>query len=377
MNLAEFRDDFPILKRLTYVNSCSQGALSASVKQSLHSWIDSWDEYGSPWETWIQDYEQLRVAFSEMIGAKPDEVAVVYSASSGINAIASALNFRERPKIVMADFDFPTVGHVWLAQQNAGARVEFVRSHDGIVNIEDYERLIDSQTAVVSITQISYRSGFRSDVKTITDIAHKKGALVLLDIFQDAGTRPVDVRALGVDMMVTGTLKYMLGPSGVGFLYVQEGLIELLTPRTSGWFAQSNPFSFNTDKLDIAGNANRFQAGTPPIPSVYAAKGGVKLLQAVGLSRIEEQVGSITRRVMNGAKELGIKIVTPEDSVGPLVVLKARDINMLLDRLNQRQIIASTREGNLRVSFHGYNNEEDTDKVLAALKDNLDLLFLS
>jgi len=182
MNLAEFRDDFPILNRLTYVNSCSQGALSTSVKHSLQSWMDSWDEFGSPWETWIQDYEQLRVNFSEMIGAKPDEVAVVYSASSGINAVASALNFRERPKIVMADFDFPTVGHVWLAQQKAGARVEFVRSHDGIVDIEDYERLIDNQTSVVSITQISYRSGFRSDVKTITDMAHKKGALVLLDI---------------------------------------------------------------------------------------------------------------------------------------------------------------------------------------------------
>src|SRR5258708_21922206 len=214
MNLAEFRDDFPILKRLTYVNSCSQGAMSTSVKQSLQSWMDSWDEFGSPWETWIQDYEQLRVNFSELIGANPAEIAGVYSASSGINAVASALNYRERPKIVMADFDFPTVGHVWLAQQQAGARVEFVRSHEGSVNIEDYERLIDNQTAVVSITQISYRSGFRSDVKAITDMAHKKGALVLLDIFQDAGTRPIDVRSLGVDMLVTGTLKYMLGPSG-------------------------------------------------------------------------------------------------------------------------------------------------------------------
>src|SRR5579871_6090532 len=201
MNLDDFRRSFPIFERLTYVNSCSQGALSIQVREAVQSWLASWDEYGSPWETWIQDYEQLRVRFAEMIGAKPGEVAVVYSASSGINSVASALNFRERPKIVMADFDFPTVGHVWLAQEKAGARVEFVRSHDGHVKVEDYEKLIDSHTALVSITQISYRSGFRSDVKTITEMAHRKGALVLLDCFQDAGTRPIDVKALGIDML--------------------------------------------------------------------------------------------------------------------------------------------------------------------------------
>src|SRR5215831_13833678 len=153
MNLAEFRDSFPIFKRMTYVNSCSQGALSTQVNQSTQSWLQSWDEYGSPWENWIQDYELLRASFAEMIGAKKSEVAVVYSASSGINAVASSLNFRERPKVVMADFDFPTVGHVWLAQERAGARVEFVRSNNGRVNTEDYEKLIDSQTSIVAITQ--------------------------------------------------------------------------------------------------------------------------------------------------------------------------------------------------------------------------------
>ncbi|HZS46240.1 MAG TPA: aminotransferase class V-fold PLP-dependent enzyme [Blastocatellia bacterium] len=376
MDLNEFRKSFPIFDRLTYVNSCSQGALATSVRQATESWLQSWDQYGSPWETWIQDYEQLRVRFAEMIGAKPAEVAVVYSASTGINSVASALNYRERPKIVMADFDFPTVGHVWLAQERAGAKVEFVRSRDGQVKIEDYEKLIDNQTSVVSITQISYRTGFRSDVKTITDLAHRKGALVLLDCFQDAGTRPIDVKSLGVDMLVTGTLKYMLGPSGVGFLYVQEGLIDLLTPRQSGWFAQTNPFSFNTDKLDIADTANRFQSGTPPIPSCYAAKAGIELLCNAGLNNIEDRVRTVSQRFLSGARNLGIKAVTPDDSVGPLVVLKSRDIETLLGRFSDRGIVASTRDGNLRVSFHGYNTEDDADKVLAALKDNRELMVL-
>jgi selenocysteine lyase/cysteine desulfurase len=177
-------------------------------------------------------------------------------------------------------------------------------------------------------------------------------------------------------MLVTGTLKYMLGPSGVGFLYVQEGLIDLLTPRQSGWFAQTNPFTFNTDKLDIAQTANRFQAGTPPIPSTYAAKAGIELLCSVGLNHIEERVSTVSQQFLNGARELGIKAVTPLDSVGPLIVLKARDVSTLLERLSDRGIVASTRDGNLRVSFHGYNNEEDAGKVLDVLKENLELLVL-
>ncbi|MGH9727241.1 MAG: aminotransferase class V-fold PLP-dependent enzyme [Candidatus Acidiferrales bacterium] len=366
--LRAIRSRFPIFKHKIYLNSCSQGALSDSVDAALRQYVATWHQEGSPWDLWVEKYEAVRAQFAGFIGAEPSEVAVIPSASAGMNSIASAIDFVQRRKVVMGEFEFPTMGHVWLAQRRRGAQIEFIAAHEGRLPAEDYAKAIDEQTAVVPLTHICFMNGFRSDVAEITRLAHAQGAVVFMDDYQDCGTRPVDVKSLDVDFYVSGTLKYLLASSGVAFLYVRKNLIPSLIPTISGWFAQAQPFAFDVKHLDLAEDARRFEAGTPPIPNIYAASAGIALLQEIGLENIAQQVRGLARALMEGARGLGIRVKTPLDSVGPLVVLQSSNVNAVIAKLADMNIIVSGRHDGLRISFHVHNTLEDVRQVLEALE---------
>ena len=372
--IENIRAQFPIFKDKIYLNSCSQGALGAAVEASLLAHIRSWHEQGSPWDRWMEEYENARAAFARFIGAEPDEVAVVASASAGINSVASALDFRKRRKVVMGEFEFPTMGQIWLAQQSRGAQIEFLAAKDGKICADCYARAIDEQTLIVPLTQVCFMNGFRSEVESIIRLAHARNALVMLDGYQDCGTRPIDVKALGVDFYVTGALKYLLCPSGIAFLYVRRDLIRSLTPTVTGWFAQQNPFAFDVKHFDPATTARRFEAGSPPLPNVYCIPAALQLLENVGYDAVAEHIKSLARNLMEGARSLGIKIKTPSDSVGPLVVLQMRDAEAMVRKMAANNIVVSNRMDGLRVSFHAYNTLDDVRAVLALLQENSDLV---
>ena len=368
------RAQFPIFKSKIFLNSCSQGALSEAVEASLLAHIRSWHEQGSPWDRWVEEYENARTAFARFIGAEQDEVAVVPSASAGINSVASALHFGKRRKIVMGEFEFPTMGQIWLAQRPRGAEVEFLEAKNGRICAECYARAIDEQTLIVPVTQVCFMNGFRSDVASIVKEAHERGALVMLDGYQDCGTRPMDVKALGVDFYVTGALKYLLCPSGIAFLYVRRDLIRSLTPTVTGWFAQQNPFAFDVKHFDPASTARRFETGSPPLPNVYCIPAALSLLEGVGYAAVAEHIQTLSRALIEGARNLEIKIKTPLDSVGPLVVLRMKDAEAMVQKMAANNIVVSNRMDGLRVSFHLYNTFNDVGTVLDLLKQNVDLV---
>jgi selenocysteine lyase/cysteine desulfurase len=367
------RSRFPVFKRKIFLNSCSQGALSDAVEASLREHIRVWHEQGSPWDCWVEQYEAARAAFARFIGATPEEVAVITSASAGINSVASALDFSQRPKVVMGEFEFPTMGQIWLAQEGRGAKIHFLPAENGKISPNAYEKAIDDKTLVVPVTQVCFSNGFRSDIRAIVKIAHDHGALVMFDGYQDCGTRPINVKELDVDFFVTGALKYLLSPSGVAFLYVRPELIASLNPTITGWFAQENPFAFDVKHLKPAATARRFETGSPPLPHVYAVPAALKLLGGVGFEKVSEHIASLTRALMAGARDLRIKLKTPADSVGPLVVLQTKDSDAMVKKLAERDIVASNRMDGLRVSFHVYNTLADVDTVLEVLEDNLSL----
>jgi selenocysteine lyase/cysteine desulfurase len=372
--IAELRSHFPILGKKTYLYNCSQGALSDVVEEGMHAFMASWRTSSAPWDDWMGVYEGLRANFARFINAEPDEIAIVSSASAGINPIANALAFDQRDGVVMGEYEFPTMGHVWLAQQPRGARVQFI---DGVgygIPTERYAQAIDERTRIVPLTQVSFVTGHRSDVPAITTLAHDKGALVFLDGYQDCGTRPIDVKALNVDFFVTGTLKYLLGPPGLAFLYVKRDLIETLTPTISSWFSQREIFAFDTQHLDPAPSARRFENGAPPIPSIFLAGPALDLLSRIGLANVASQIERLTQAFLAGVAALGIASKTPATSVGPLVVLRSKDPTAALAKLTARGVVASTRRDGVRFAFHVYNTLRDVDAALNALEDTLDLM---
>jgi selenocysteine lyase/cysteine desulfurase len=365
-----FRARFPIFANRVYVNSCSQGALSVDVEVAFAAFMESWHTRGSPWDRWVEEVERLRGLFAASIGADPDEIAVMPSASAAIGAIATALRFDgPRTQVVLGDFEFPTSAHVWLAQAARGASIVWAKAQGDTLPIEAYSALIDDRTLIVPATQICFRNGYRLDTPALVRLCHNRGAWCLVDDFQRTGSGPIDVHELGVDFLVSGALKYQIGPPGIAYLYVRRELIDRLEPLVTGWFGRVNPFAFDITRLDWAPTARRFEAGTPPVPNAYAAAAGIELLQSVGVDAIERQIATLVEQFVSGARARGLDVATPNDPArrGPLVVIRVPDAPALVERLSARGIIASARDNGLRVSFHGYNSSDDCDAVLAAL----------
>ncbi|HLJ51175.1 MAG TPA: aminotransferase class V-fold PLP-dependent enzyme [Bryobacteraceae bacterium] len=372
--VSELRARFPILSEKTYLYNCSQGALSDAVEAGMKEYADSWRSSSAPWDEWMGTYEALRSDFARFINASPDEVAIVTSASAGINPIANALHFDKRNKVVMSEYEFPTMGHIWLAQQPRGAKIQFLDGVNNSVPTSCYENAVDETTRIVPLTHVSFVNGFRSDVAAIARIAHANGALLFLDGYQDCGTRPMDVKALDVDFFVTGTLKYLLGPPGLAFLYVRRELTESLNPTITSWMAQREVFGFHTKCLDPSSDARRFEGGSPSIPNIYLARPALNLLMQVGMENVAKQIERLTRAFLAGVQTLGVETKTPTNSVGPLVVLRSKDAQGMLDNLTARNIVASTRRDGVRFSFHVYNTMDDVNMALNAIEDNLDLM---
>ncbi len=371
LSLDAFRARFPILGRRIYVNSCSQGALSTDVEAALGAFTGSWHTGGSPWELWMGQVERLRAQAAAAIGAEPDEVAIVPSASAAVASIATAIAFdAPRDEVVLGGFEFPTMAHAWMAQERRGAKIVRVEVEGDALPVEAYASRIGGRTRIAAITHVGFRNGYRLDVARIAALCRERGALVFLDDYQRTGTAPIDVHALDVDFMVTGALKYLLGPPGIAFLYVRRSLIEALTPLVTGWFGRADPFAFDPKRLDWSSTARRFEMGTPPIPNVYAAAAGLGLLELVGPAAVERRIAALVERFLAGSRAHGFVPVTPADPErrGPLAVVRAVDAAALTRRLEARGIIASARGPGLRVSFHAYNTDEDVDAVLQALE---------
>ena len=366
-----FRSRFPIFHKKTYLNSCSQGALSDQVEAALLEQLRSWHAEGSPWDLWVEKYEVARATFAKFIGARPDEVAIVSSVSSGVSTIASALNFEKRPKVVMGAYEFPTMGQVWLAQQSRGAKIHFIEPTEGRIDPEAYAHVVDDKTLIVPVAHVCFLNGFRSNPKEIVKIAHRHGALAMLDDYQDVGTRPVNVKDLDLDFYLAGTLKYLLSPSGAAFLYVRPELIQKLTPTITGWFAQREPFAFDVKHFDPAPSARRFEHGSPAIQQAYATTAALDLLSGIGFENIADHIAGLTKALLDGARSLGIRAKTPEDSRGPLVVLQMQDIDSMAKRLGDENLVVSRRMDGLRISFHAYNTMDDVRTVLGVLEKNI------
>ncbi|MEJ0037998.1 MAG: aminotransferase class V-fold PLP-dependent enzyme [Gammaproteobacteria bacterium] len=372
------RRRFPALAHKTYLNSGSHGLLSIDVRRAFEQYLGSRDERGSDWSEWLGRCEAVRQRMARLLNAAPDEIAVTASASAGINALASALRpSGKRRKIVVSDFEFPTSAQIWHAQAPRGFLIEHVpEDASGYIPVEHFERVIDESTALVAIAQVCYRNGAMLDVARIARLAHERGALLLLDCYQVVGAGSVDVRALGVDFAVGGMMKYLLGTSGIGFLYARAELGPTLTPTISGWFAQAD-----LDAMDIYHNvpaptARRFQAGTPPVPNCYAAAAGLDVILALGVGSIESHVRALTAHCMDRLAEAGCSLATPRDDGrrGPQVAIRSTDDSALVARLAERGIVTSCRAGNVRATFHCYNNEEDVDALVIGLLANRDLL---
>jgi selenocysteine lyase/cysteine desulfurase len=281
-----------------------------------------------------------------------------------------------RNKIVVTDFDFPTTSQIMLAQTARGAEVVRAQADQSgtAIPLSEYQRLIDEHTLLVAVPLVCYRNGVWVDVEPIIEMAHARGAMVLVDGYQGIGTRPVDVVQQGADFLVGGCTKYLIGTSGVGFMYVRDSLSNGLQPTATGWFAQENPHAMDIYHHLPHASARRFESGTPNACGLFAAEAGLELLLEVGMDAVARQITRVNSLIVDAVDAHGWDLVTPRDRHGAMLAIRSTDAAKLVQRLGERDIILTERDGNIRVAAHFYNDASDVERLVAALEAESDLL---
>jgi selenocysteine lyase/cysteine desulfurase len=274
--------------------------------------------------------------------------------------------------------DFPTNHYVWLAQQKRGAKLDIVPSPDKIrVEAEDMVARIDEQTAVVNANRVLFESSWIMDMPPIVEAAHREGALVLVDDFHGSGIVPIDVHELGVDLLVSGCLKWLCGGQGLAFLYCRRGLVTQMEPTNVGWFGTEDFFSFGRTELNLWKNARRFETGTFALPQAWTAAAGLEIILEVGVQAIRERNQELTRRLMAGLQELPVEILSPAEDERRGGLVRARvpggpeGAQALLLELLEKDVVVDKRGDALRISPHFFSNEDDIDRCLTVLSSTL------
>jgi len=360
----DYRAEFPIFRRSIYLNSCSLGALSTRSRARVNEYLDLWDTRGaSAWyEIWWGALADLRARYARIIGAPAGSIALHPNISTALTAVAESLEYRRRPRVVTTSLDFPTVAYQWLARSGDGIEVVVVESPDGItVPVELIARAVDERTALVATSHVFFASGAMQDVRGLADAAHRRGALLLIDGYQAAGQLPVDVQALDVDFYCSGGLKWLLGGTGVAFMYARPELWASLAPRASGWFAHREQFRFDPRSLELHEDARRLEAGTPPLMPVYAQLGGLELLEELGADEIRRLTMALAEDLIEVARAAGLRpkvAASPVDRTA-IVMLPSADPPGAVRRLADAGIVADHRPGHVRVSPYFYNVPDD------------------
>lgn len=366
-----WRSEFPGLENSVHLANCSQGAQSYEVSQAIDEYMQNWLSEGMDWNYWVEKVSEAKAEFARFVGADDDDVAVVGSVSEAISSVASGIDYEaDRHKILLTEAEFPTVGHVWLAHRKYGAEVDFVPLRDGEIHLEDYDRLADESTFMVSATHVYYQNGYKQDLKAVADVVHSNGAYLLVDGYQSCGAVDIDVKEQDIDVFTTGNLKYLLGVPGIAFVYVKPELVSELRPAETGWFAQQNPFAFDVKSLDYADTARRLEGGTPPVTAAFAATAGMRLLREVGMQRIEQHIDFLSEYAIRGAEDRGLQVASPGDIAkkGPTTAIEIPGDSQEVEYALKRQNIVTSARGNvIRVAPHFFNTPAEIDVALDAL----------
>lgn len=371
MDWTAWRDEFPIFRRTRYLNTCSLGALSRRVRAAQTRFLDEWEQHGATawYSTWMGELDGLRGRFAEVIGADKDEIGLAPSVSVALSSVATALDYAARPKVVLSELDFPTVSYQWAVK--ADAQRVIVPSTDGIsVPPEAFEAAVDDRTAALVTSHVLFTSGAIQDIARIAKAAHRAGALAIVDAYQATGQLPTDVHATGVDVLISGGLKWLLGGTGIALMYVRRDRLRELRPAITGWFGNRFQFDFDPRRFEYWDDARRFELGTTANAAVYACSAGIDIVLEIGVERIRARTVELGNDLVDRLTDAGMEIRSPRDpkSRAGIVMIPLKDPASAVHSLADLGILVDYRHDRLRASPYFYNTPEDNAALVDALR---------
>ena len=373
--LLAWRQEFPILAHTTYMISHSLGAMPERARARVAEYTATWADRGI--RAWEEGWWEMPVTVGNLIGriigAGDGEVVMQPNVSVCQWIVASCFDWRaRRNKLVTDALNFPSNNYIYHALERSGARVVTAASQDGMtLPPERILEAIDEETALVSVSHVAFRSSYVQDLAAITERAHAVGAMVSADLYQSAGTLPVNVRELGVDFATGGSVKWLCGGPGAGYLYVRRALQDQLQPAATGWVAHEEPFAFAGGPIRYASGIFRFLNGTPNVPGMYAARSGYEIIGEIGVPAIREKSLRQTARIIELADEAGFRIHTCRDAKlrGGVVVVDVPNGYAVTHELARREVLVDYRpQAGIRIAPHFYTTDEEVEHTMAEIR---------
>jgi len=370
MNLADYRAEFPVTRDCAYLNHAAVGPLSARVVQVLERFLRARQRGDLALIDWPPATEETRGLAARLIGAAPEQIAFINSTSDGLNLAANALPIDAGEKVILCDMEFPANVYPWLNLQRRGVEVDIIPHDGGGLSPERLASVIDRRTRVVAVSSVQFLSGYRADLPALSRLCHKAGAYLVVDAIQSLGVVPMDVRAAGLDILVTQGAKWLMAPIGIGFIYVRPELIAQLHPVYAYYRAVAEPEPWLQYDWTLRQDARRFEVSSPNVVGLYGLREALKLLLEVGIERVWPHVLDLGDRLLAGLDTLGIEVLTPGEHVRRAGIISCRtdDVTGDLQRLSDAQVQVSLREGYLRIAPHFYNVPEEMDRLLSVLE---------
>lgn len=366
-DMEKTREQFPVTKNKVFLNHAAQSPLPKPVVDAIGKYTNEFLNFGT---TSTDTNDDGKPYFARLIGARPEEIALIENTSMGLNIVANMLHYPPGSKIVTTDLEYPSVVYPWL-RKGLGVKLHYVKNVDGKVLLDDMEKAVDDKTVAAAISHVEYSNGFRHNLRVLSEIVHEHGAYLIVDAIQSVGTMPIDVKRDDVDFLMASCYKWLLSPPGAAYLFVKDELIEKFEPPFVGWASVDQQVFETVDPWDIwslslSKTASRFQIGTSSIISLVGATVAMKMLLDFGTENIQRRIKKLTDHLIGSVEDLGLKLQTPQEKPcrSGIVNFRINRPKKLADRLNKKGIVVSARSNGIRVAPHYYNTEQEVDRLM-------------
>lgn len=368
-----FRERMPISGRCAYFDHAAVAPLSGPASAAIARWLDEATHEGvRAWGRWNRTADDARSAAARLLHARPEEIAFVSSTTAGISLVAEGFAWQAGDNVVTLADEFPSNQYPWLNLADRGVEVRRLPTQEGRLDLADLEQACDARTRIVSISWVNYATGFRHDLAAVAEIAHRAGALLLVDAIQGLGVFPLDVREIPIDFLAADGHKWLLSPEGAGILYIRREHLDRIRPQGVGWHSVVHEGDFSRIELDLKPAAERFEGGSPNSVGIAGLGASLAMFNELGRQNIAESVLHFTRTASERLRSLGATIVSPQDDPHRSGIvafeLPGHDPKEIRGRCLAADVLLSVRNGRLRISPHGYNNEDDLERLLDALQ---------
>ncbi|HEV7681725.1 MAG TPA: aminotransferase class V-fold PLP-dependent enzyme [Pyrinomonadaceae bacterium] len=365
---------FPVTERAIYLNHAAVSAPPQPTINAIQAQLADVSENGSVnFRSWLGVKESARRLLAGMLGARPEQVAFMRNTSDGLSTVANGLDWRSGDNLVTFRGEFPSNLYPWLRLRDAlGVEVRVCEERDGRVDVDELIRLIDGRTRIVAISQVQYASGFRADLARISDAARIHDALLVVDVIQGLGVIPIDIEAEGVDVAAGACHKWLLTPEGVGLLYLSSRARERIQPTLVGWTSVPNPDDYGNHDQGWKQGTLAWETGTAPVALIHGLEASLKLLNEVGIERIQTYLETLTNHLCERLQNTNYKVLSSRhDGEKSQIVCIQHTAGLspmsLYASLKNKNIITAPRGDRLRISPHFYNTLEEIDELVKAL----------